>query len=139
MRSLPGFLSLALAVTPLAAQQRASAPDGAAVFGMVCAMCHSVQPPAKAAPPMSHAASYYVRAHSDTDSAVAAIVAYLEQPDAKRSLLPAMAIERFGLMPSQAHLSDEQLEAVARYVLTLADSTHMGGHGPGHRGGHTPR
>ena len=139
MRSLLGFLSLAVAMTPLAAQQRTPAADGAAVFGMVCAMCHSIQPPAKAAPPMSHAAGFYLRAHDDADSAVAAIVAYLKKPSAERSLLPAMAIERFGLMPSQAHLSDDQLRAVARYVLALADTAHARGHGSGHRGGHTPR
>jgi hypothetical protein len=42
-----------------------------------------------------------------------------------------MAIERFGLMPAQAHLTDAQRVAVARYVLTLADTAH--GQGGGHR------
>jgi cytochrome c len=116
-----------VAVTPVAAQQQAAATDGAQVFTMVCAMCHSVQPPAKAAPPMSHVTGNYLRKHLDTTAAAAAIVAYLKKPEAARSLMPPMAIERFGLMPAQSHLSDAQLDAVARYVLTLADTTH--GHG----------
>ena len=77
---------------------------------------------------MSHAAAYYLRKHQDVDSAAAAMAAYLKQPAAERSALPAMAVERFGLMPSQAHLSDAQLQAVTRYTLTLADTAHVSGH-----------
>ena len=90
--------------------------------------------PAEGGPPISHAAAYYLRKHASPDSAAAAIVAYLKEPAAERSLLPAHAIERFGIMPSQAHLSNAQLNAVARYVLTLADTAHGGGgmqHGNG--------
>lgn len=125
---------LALTALPAAAQETAAEREGRAVFEMVCAMCHSVTPPAKAAPPMSHAAAYYLRKHPSPDSAAAAIVAYLKEPAAERSLLPAHAVERFGLMPSQGHLSNDQLGAVARYVLTLADTAHVGS-GMQHRGG----
>ncbi|CAN5718059.1 hypothetical protein BH23GEM9_BH23GEM9_12220 [soil metagenome] len=121
---LAGLLTLAAA--PVSAQQAAAAPDGAQIFELVCAMCHSVTPPAKAAPPISHAAAYYVRKHKDTPAAVEALVAYMKEPDAERSAMPAHAIERFGLMPSQAHLPDAHLQAVARYVLTLADTVHVG-------------
>jgi cytochrome c len=127
---------LALSAAPAAAQQAAAQPDGRAVFEMVCAMCHSVEPPAKLAPPMSHAAAYYTRRHSQPDSAVAAMVAYLKEPTAETSAMPAHAIERFGLMPAQAHLSDDQLKAVARFVLTLADSAHGGGNMQHGRTGH---
>lgn len=128
-----GCLALA---APAAGQQPADQhAEGRAVFEMVCAMCHSVQPPPKAAPPMSHAAAYYAQHFADADSAAAAIVAYLKAPSAETSRMPAHAIERFGLMPSQAHLRDAQLQAVARYVLTLADSMHGRG-GMRHEGGH---
>jgi cytochrome c len=126
MRSIRVLLGLlALCAVPAAGQQTAAQPDGRALFELVCAMCHSVQPPAKLAPPMSHAAAYYVRRHVLADSAAAAMVAYLKEPAAERSVLPAHAIERFGLMPTQAHLSHAQLDAVARYVLTLADTVHV--------------
>lgn len=126
---------LALWAAPVAAQETTPPADGQAIFEMVCAMCHSVAPPAKAAPPMSHAVAYYLRAHADADAAAAAIVAYLAKPDAAASVMPPHAIERFGLMPAQSHLSDAQLNAVAHYVLTLADTAHVGGgrmhrHGP---------
>ncbi|HEX6135500.1 MAG TPA: cytochrome c [Longimicrobiales bacterium] len=126
MRSIRLLLPV-LAFTALpAAGQDPARPEGQAVFEMVCAMCHSVQPPAKAAPPMSHATAYYVRGHTDRVAAAAAIVAYLKQPDAAASAMPPHAIERFGLMPAQSHLSDRQLRAVADYVLTLADTAHVG-------------
>lgn len=114
-----------------AAGPAAQAQDGEQLFSLVCAMCHSVAPPPRAAPPMSHAAAYYLRAHPSPEAAAAAIVAFLQQPSAERSLLPPHAIERFGLMPAQSHLSPEQLARVARYVLTLADTAHAGGHGAG--------
>ena len=123
IRLLTGFL--VLATVPAAAQQAPAQPEGRAVFDMVCAMCHSVEPPAKLAPPVSHAAAYYLRKHETTDSAAAAMVAYLKAPSAETSVLPAHAIERFGLMPSQSHLSEEQLNAVARYVLSVADTAHV--------------
>ena len=125
MRSVILFVGFAaLSAASASAQQTPAQPDGSAVFEMVCAMCHSVAPPATLAPPMSHAAAYYLRRYPNGDSAAAAIVAYLKAPAAEKSLLPAHAIERFGLMPAQAHLSDAQLSAVARYVLTVADTAH---------------
>jgi cytochrome c len=123
----------AVAAAPVAGQQ-ADPAEGQRIFELVCAMCHSVQPPAKTAPPVSHAAAYYLRKYGDTGHAAAAMVAYLREPVAERSALPAHAIERFGLMPSQGHLTEAQLQAVSRYVLTLADTAHV------HRGhGGTPR
>lgn len=118
---------LVVGTLPLTAQDQAAPPDGAQLFDLVCAMCHSVNPPHKAAPPMSHAAAYYLQKHADADSALVAMVAYLKAPTAERSALPPMATERFGVMPSQAHLSDAQLQAVARYALSLADTTHVHG------------
>jgi cytochrome c len=131
MRVVPALLVLlVIRAATLAAQERApAAPDGAQLFELVCAMCHSVNPPPKAAPPISHAVAYYLRTHESADSALSAMVAYLRKPEAERSVMPPMAIERFGLMPSQGHLSDAQLLAVARYALSLADSAHVtGGH-----------
>lgn len=122
---LTGAVIALAAAAPLSAQQQAGAPDGEQIFQLVCAMCHSVNPPAKAAPPMSHASAYYLRRYESRDSAVAALVRFLKEPSAERSAMPAMAVERFGLMPSQGHLSEAQLTAAARYVLQLADTAHV--------------
>jgi len=107
-------------------------PDGKALYELVCAMCHTMEPPPNLAPPISHAAAYYFHRFDSEDEAVAAMVAFLREPSEETSLLPARAIERFGLMPPQSHLSQEQLEAVARYSLTLADTTHGRGMGMEH-------
>jgi cytochrome c len=119
-----GLLAL-VSSSPSSAQQAAAPADGAQLFELVCAMCHSVAPPAKAAPPMSHAAAYYIRRHREPGAALAALVAYLKAPTAETSAMPAHVIERFGLMPPQAHLAEAQLQAVARYALTLADTVHV--------------
>lgn len=114
-------------------------PDGKMLYELVCAMCHTLEPPPTLAPPISHAAAYYYHRFETEEEAVAAMVAFLREPSEETSLLPARAIERFGLMPPQAHLSEEQLTAVARYSLTLADTTHgrgMGDHDHDH--GNTP-
>lgn len=123
------LILLAALALPASAQQDARNEQGEQIFSLVCAMCHSVSPPARAAPPISHAAAYYIRRHDDRDAAVRAMVAFLKEPAAERSVLPPHAVERFGLMPAQAHLSDTQLLAVARYALSLADTVHVG---PGH-------
>ncbi len=121
------------------AQEEPRAQEGEQIFALVCSMCHSLNPPAKLAPPISHAAAYYLRRHSDVESAAGAMVAFLKAPAADRSAMPPHAVERFGLMPSQAHLSDAQLHAVARYALSLADTAHVrapAGSGPhAHEGG----
>jgi len=137
---LPVLVALPMSVLPLAAQHGTPPPDGAELFQLVCAMCHSIDPPALLAPPMSHAAGYYLRAHGEGGAAELAMVAFLKDPAAERSLLPAHAVERFGLMPAQGHLSDTQLLAVVRYALSLADPTHGHDrpHGGGGAGGHPP-
>lgn len=125
---------LALSALPVTGQT-GEKPDGKVLFETVCAMCHSVQPPPKLAPAISHAAAYYLRKHASVDAAANAMVAFLKNPQKETSAIPPHAIERFGLMPAQAHLSDSQLQAVARYALTLADTAHVRGgmqHGSGH-------
>ena len=124
------FIILAATSGPLTAQEQAFEPDGPQIFQLVCAMCHTVNPPPKAAPPMSHVAGHYRQHYKDDEAAITAMVEYLKKPEAERSALPAMAIERFGLMPAQSHLSDGQLKKAARYPLSLADTTHMMGGPP---------
>ncbi len=141
--SAPGFLSTAFGSPEAMAGSAASSveletprlgsfhltpgaddPDGKMLYELVCAMCHTMEPPPTLAPPISHAAAYYHHRFESEEEAVAAMVAFLREPSEEASLLPARAIERFGLMPPQSHLSDEQLAAVARYSLSLADTTH---------------
>jgi mono/diheme cytochrome c family protein len=95
--------------------------DGKAVFDAVCATCHTVDPPATLAPPMSHVARHYrAELGDDEQSAVARIAQWVRTPTRERSLLPAHAIERWGVMPALA-LSGAQLDAVAAYVWSLGE------------------
>ncbi len=108
-------------VSPVLAQ--ATLAEGKRVYDAVCATCHTVVPPATLAPPMSHVVRHYRQALPNDEVVVARITAFVRAPSAENSLMPAHARERFGLMPAQ-QLSDNQLRAVAAYVLTLSDPNH---------------
>jgi cytochrome c len=113
---------------------------GEATYRAVCSACHTIDAPPSAAPPMSHVARHYRDAIPDTDAAVARIAAFVRDPAAERSVLPAHAVERWGLMPP-LDLPEEQLRAVAAYVLSLPEDAGMDRqpHGGGHRHGHGHR
>lgn len=114
-----------------------TAPDsallaqGKQLVTTVCAACHTEQPPAKLAPPLAHVSHRYRMQHKgDRDAALDRIVAWIKAPAKERSLMPPMAIERFGLM-APLPLPDEQLRAAAAYVWLLSEGEH--GMGMGHR------
>jgi len=111
---------LLLAWTPRAnAQQAAPTIDGKATFDVVCAACHSIDPPHKLAPPMSHVARYYKRHFTTEGEFVDAVVQWVLKPEKERSKMPAHVIENFGIMAAFP-LPEEQLREVAKYVYTLA-------------------
>lgn len=117
-------LLLLTAATPKVVQSQPTdsidiVDPGKQLFGLVCAMCHSEQPPPLAAPPMAMVVRHYRQALSTEDSVRTAMLEYVRKPSAEASLLPAHAIERFGLMPAQPQLTDEQLSQIIDYVLTL--------------------
>lgn len=99
------------AVAPQRADDR-----GKVVFETLCATCHSMNPPALKAPPMLMVAGHYVDARSTEDAAMAAMKEWLRGPDSTKSLLPAHAIQRFGLMPPLALPADD-IDAVVAYVF----------------------
>jgi mono/diheme cytochrome c family protein len=72
---------------------------------------------------MSHVVRHYRQALPNDEVVVARITEFVRAPSAERALMPAHARERFGLMPAQ-QLSDNQLGAVAAYVITLSDPNH---------------
>jgi len=81
---------------------------------------------------MSNIAQHYRAAARDTADAIALLSDWIREPDADRSLLPADAIVTFGVMPPIG-LGESRIDAVARYVLTLADSASGAGAGRGMR------
>lgn len=81
---------------------------------------------------------HYRQALSTEDSVRTAIMEYVRKPSAEASLLPAHAIERFGLMPAQPQLTDGQLSQIIDYVLTLEPQMQggmQGMQGQGMQGG----
>jgi mono/diheme cytochrome c family protein len=115
---------------------------GQQVYELVCSGCHSLDPPPDSAPPMRHV-SRHLRQELTTFEAFAEHVrTYVPAPSAEASRLPAMAIERFGVM-APLPLSEDVLDAAAAYIWTLVDSAGPMGNGMGggmgmhhrHRGG----
>lgn len=116
MRSLSVLAVLALLAPAAAAQD--STPPGELTFRVVCAACHTLNPPYEKAPPMTHIARHYRQAFASEAEGVEAIVQWVIKPEAARSKMPAHAIERFGLMPAFP-LPEAQLREVATYVWSL--------------------
>lgn len=101
-----------------AAAAEAPALSGQEVVEQICSQCHSMEPPPLTAPPLTHLAAHLRQAFETEDEAVAHVVAYAPAPTAEASVLPPMAVERFGLMPPQP-LPAPLLEAAARYIWSL--------------------
>jgi len=117
----------------------AALQSGEEIFQAVCTQCHTLEPPAGKAPPMSHVARHYRDNLPDREQAVGRITEWLRGPAEERSLLPAHAIEMWGLMPP-LELDSRQIRAVAEFVWTLPDQAadeqmDMGGHEMMMRGG----
>ena len=109
--------------------------EGKQVFEEVCAECHTLDPPPNLAPPMRMVSMHLREAFPDEQSGIEHVLSYVPSPDPEDSILPAHAVERFGLMAPQP-LPAATLEAVARYVWSLGDGmTEEGMHGGGEHGG----
>lgn len=121
------FMLAAMLLMGQKAVQPADDPvDGKEIFENTCATCHTVQPPPNLAPPMAMIVRHYRMALADSSAVKEALVSWVESPDTSKSLLPAHAIERFGLMAPLA-LNPEEINAVVDYVMTL--KPEMGGRG----------
>lgn len=112
------LVPLALVGTILEAQA-AGVPDGKTTFETICAACHSINPPHKLAPPISHVARYYKRAFTTEAEFVEAVVRWVREPDRERSKMPAHVFNNFAIMPAFP-LPEPQLREVAKYIWTLA-------------------
>jgi cytochrome c len=98
----------------------ATAMEGQAVFEFACSQCHTIDPPAQNAPPLSHIARHYRAEFGTRETTTTRIVEWLRAPSPDRSILPAHAIGRWGVMPPAA-LGDAEATAVASYVWSLAE------------------
>jgi cytochrome c553 len=111
------------------------AVDGEKVYEKVCSSCHVKMISKKEtlkklgklkAPPMvevSNQLKNNIKIVDDIDDmihrgvVVAFIKDYVINPDIESSMCHAMALEKFGVMPSQkGKLTDEELDAVAKWV-----------------------
>lgn len=119
-------LAPALAVARQGATVQATVPDGKTTFETVCSTCHTLEAPPNKAPPMTHVARRYRMMFKTEAEGVEAITAWIADPDTSRSRMPAMAIQRFGVM-APLPLPEAQRREVARYVwrLGMADTAHV--------------
>lgn len=121
-RTLAHSLVAAVVMPVFAASGQDTPPqalDGRTTFETICAACHTLNPPPLKAPPMTHVSRRYRMTFASESLGVEAITAWIANPDTARSHMPAMAIERFGLM-APLPLPEAQRRAVARYVWGLA-------------------
>ena len=98
----------------------ASAMSGQELYTANCAVCHSMRPPAKTAPPIVGLATRFRTVYGNKSDAVDAMVSFMKNPDAGKSALGPQAIKRFGLMPAMA-MSDGDLEKVSGWLWDQYD------------------
>lgn len=108
---------------------------GEQVYELVCSACHTLDPPPDSAPPMRHVVRHLRRDLTTFEAFSEHVQSYVPAPDAERSMLPPMAIERFGVM-APLPLADDVLHSAAAYLWSLSTPAEGEGHsGPrGHRG-----
>jgi hypothetical protein len=137
MRAVTRLFPIAAALATCAPATAQEPAPGQGTWEGVCSVCHSLVPPAKQAPPMAHVVRHYRAADSTAAGAASRIAAWVRAPARERSLMPAMAIERWGVMPPVA-IGEREANDVARYVISLADSADGGGMGHGGMRGGPP-
>lgn len=118
MRNIRLLASATVVLIASTASAQDAMPSGELTYRVVCATCHTLNPPYEKAPPMTHVARHYRQAFATEAEGVEAIVQWVIKPEAARSKMPAHAIERFGLMPAFP-LPEAQLREVAKYVWDL--------------------
>lgn len=118
LRLRPSGFLFAVAAFLVFAALAPQRPDerGKLIFDTVCSGCHSMTPPALDAPPMLMVAEHYVQAKETEEAAMAAMKEWIPNPAVEKSLLPAHAIEKFGLMDPLALPADD-LDAVVAYIF----------------------
>jgi len=110
------FVIAGVLALPVLQNAEAASTEGSAVFTRNCSVCHTFNPPPKTAPPIGPIAGQYHRKFTSKAEGVDYMVNFLKTPSKEKSIMPAGAIERFGLMPPMAGLSEEDLKAVAGWV-----------------------
>ena len=88
-----------------------------------CGSCHIIFTMSKEkvqhlmAPPFWAIASKVKKAYPNRLEGIEFVVEYVKHPSKEKMLFPASTIEHFGLMPAQSHLKDDQIRAIATYML----------------------
>ncbi len=118
MRYIVQLVILVSAALLIMGQAAPTDPEtrGEEVFKTTCATCHTLDPPMDKAPPMRMVIKHYLDA--DLEDPWGRLRSWIASPDSSRSVLPAHAIERFGLMPPLV-LPEEDLDALMDYLKGL--------------------
>ncbi len=131
MKKLLLTISMGFLLIP-SAYAATSNVNGQAIFDKNCSVCHSVNPPPKAAPPIVPLATRYRQAFPAKQDGVKHIAAFLKAPS-KNKAIDQNAVSRFGLMPPIA-ISEKELQTVADWVWEQYNPAMRGGRGFGGQG-----
>ncbi|NTU96634.1 MAG: cytochrome c [Chlorobiaceae bacterium] len=93
-------------------------PNGEALYGKYCSVCHSISPPALNAPAMRSIAALYHRKYQQRSEGVARIAAFIKLPSVKNAL-DQVAISRYGLM-ARVPATSKETQAVSEWLWDQA-------------------
>lgn len=118
------FIALFIFTSPLVSAAEKETKTGEEVYKTACAVCHVSEGKPTIAPPIFAVKNHVIDAFPERDDFIEQVKDWVKAPDEEKALMRG-AIRKFGLMPAMAHLSDEDVQAVAEYLfdtdMTLPD------------------
>lgn len=99
-----------------AVEPKAISAAGLKVFQSACMSCHSAEgKPTEQGPPIFAVKDHVIKALPERDAFIERVKTWVKDPKADNALMPG-AVSKFGLMPAQTNVSDEELQAVAEFL-----------------------
>lgn len=108
-------LAIVVLSSPLLQASEDETPSGQELYKTACMACHVVEGKPTIAPPIFAVKNHVLDVYPERDEFIERIKSWVKAPSKDEALMRG-AIRKFGLMPAMAHISDEDLQAIAEYI-----------------------
>ena len=102
-------------ITTIFLMNNVFANDGKALYGQLCASCHTPNASVKIAPPIFAVVDHVRQAYPQREDFIAQIIEWVDEPKEEVALMPG-AIRKFNLMPKLGY-SQNDVKEIAEYLF----------------------
>ncbi|MEJ6558663.1 MAG: cytochrome c [Candidatus Thioglobus sp.] len=102
-------------ITTIFLMNNVFASDGEALYGQLCASCHTPNASVKIAPPIFAVVDHVRQAYPQREDFIAQIIEWVDEPKEEVALMPG-AIRKFNLMPKLGY-SQNDVKEIAEYLF----------------------